>query len=95
MTCTKLHGVVICRPSDRFLRKRYWRCPMCECTTEAVFRYELWYGLSIGPLRNEAMVQLGADVYVALPKGQSPGTRHCMGLAERAGIPVLTHEVST
>lgn len=51
------------------------------------------HGRRAGPLRNQAMVELGADVCVALPQGQSPGTRHCAALADRAGIPVLVHEV--
>jgi hypothetical protein len=32
--------------SDRFLKKRYVRCPVCECTTEMAVRYEAWYGAS-------------------------------------------------
>ena len=40
-------SVVICRPDDRFLRRRYWRCPVCQCRTESVFRYELWHGVTI------------------------------------------------
>jgi hypothetical protein len=57
-------------------------------------KWEL-HGRRAGPVRNEAMVKLGADVCVALPQGQSPGTRHCAALADRAGIPVLMHEVPT
>lgn len=51
------------------------------------------HGRKAGPMRNAAMVALGAWVCVGLPKGPSPGTRHCMALADRAGIPVLVHEV--
>jgi hypothetical protein len=44
-------SVIICGPDDRFLRKRYLRCPMCECVTESVVRYELWHGATVTCLR--------------------------------------------
>lgn len=47
MTCERLGGVIVCRPSDEFLRKRYRRCPVCECTTEMVERHEPWYGRTV------------------------------------------------
>lgn len=37
-------GIHILWADGRFLRKRYIRCPSCECTTEMVVRYEAWYG---------------------------------------------------
>lgn len=46
------------------------------------------FGGDAGTLRNERMVQLGADLCLAFPLGQSTGTRGCMDLAEKAGIPV-------
>lgn len=49
------------------------------------------YGPSAGPVRNAAMVALGADVCLAFPLGESRGTRGCMALAEKAGIPVLDY----
>lgn len=48
------------------------------------------HGKAAGPLRNQEMVDLGADICVAFPLPDSRGTKHCMGAAERAGIPVLT-----
>ena len=48
-------------------------------------------GRSAGPIRNQAMVDLGADICVAFPKGDSRGTAHCMRVAKKAGIPVLTY----
>ena len=45
-------------------------------------------GKAAGPLRNQEMVDLGADVCVAFPLGESRGTRDCMSRAEGAGIPV-------
>lgn len=48
MTCIQIgRDIVICRPSDAFLRKRYQRCPVCECITETVERHEAWYGLHV------------------------------------------------
>lgn len=49
------------------------------------------YGRSAGHRRNAVMVGLGADVCLAFPLGQSPGTRGCMRRAEAAGIPVINH----
>jgi hypothetical protein len=34
--------LVICR-SDGFLRRHYTRCPVDECITEMVTRFDLWY----------------------------------------------------
>ncbi len=48
------------------------------------------YGRGAGPIRNREMVESGADVCLAYPLGESPGTRGCMALATAAGIPVLT-----
>jgi hypothetical protein len=50
------------------------------------------YGRSAGHRRNARMVALGADVCIAFPIGKSAGTRGCMAMAERAGIPVLVYE---
>lgn len=47
------------------------------------------YGKAAGPIRNQQMVDLGADVCLAFPLGGSPGTRHCMKAAKKAGIPVI------
>jgi YspA, cpYpsA-related SLOG family len=50
------------------------------------------HGKSAGSIRNTAMVQLGANVCLAFPIGRSIGTRHCMRLANAAGIPVRCYE---
>jgi hypothetical protein len=47
------------------------------------------HGKSAGHVRNAHMVSLGADVCLAFPLGESRGTRGCMEMAERAGIPVI------
>lgn len=44
------------------------------------------HGRAAGPIRNQAMVDLGADLCIAFPKGESRGTRHCMYRAIAAGI---------
>lgn len=46
------------------------------------------HGAAAGPLRNQEMVDSGADVCVAFPLGASRGTRDCIARARAAGIPV-------
>ena len=46
------------------------------------------HGKSAGFVRNAEMVALGADLVLAFWNGKSNGTRHTVGLAEAAGIPV-------
>ena len=46
MTCRQLGGVIVCGPDPGNYRKRYRRCETCECITEMVALYELWYGTS-------------------------------------------------
>lgn len=52
-----------------------------------------WSGLGrkAGPVRNQQMVDLGADLCLAFPLGKSRGTRGCMAAARRAGITVRNH----
>ena len=49
------------------------------------------HGKAAGPIRNQKMVDLGADICLAVPLGESRGTRHCMKVAEAAGISVLNY----
>jgi hypothetical protein len=49
----------------------------------------LKHGKAAGPIRNQEMVDLGADICFAFPVPSSRGTIHCMGAAEKAGIPVV------
>lgn len=49
------------------------------------------HGKRAGIMRNLAMIERGADVCLAFPLGESRGTRHCMGAAAKAGIPVKNY----
>lgn len=49
------------------------------------------HGRAAGPIRNQEMVDLGADACLAFPLGASRGTRDCMRRAEAAGIPVFNY----
>lgn len=49
-------------------------------------------GPKAGPLRNQEMVDLGADICLAFPTGGSRGTWDCVRRARAAGIPVEIHE---
>lgn len=53
------------------------------------------HGKRAGILRNLHMVELGAELCLAFPVGESRGTRHCMSAAEKAGIPVRAIEPRT
>jgi hypothetical protein len=46
------------------------------------------HGKAAGPIRNQAMVDLGADVCLAFQIGDSRGTADCIRRAEKAGIPI-------
>ncbi|AJD82481.1 hypothetical protein SHEEN_63 [Mycobacterium phage Sheen] len=52
-----------------------------------------WEGLGkrAGIIRNQQMIDLGADVVHAFPLEGSVGTRHCMSRAYGAGIRVVNH----
>lgn len=50
------------------------------------------HGRAAGPIRNKQMVDLGADIVLAFPKGKSAGTRGCTKLAQDAGLVVKVFE---
>ena len=52
------------------------------------------YGRKAGPLRNQRMVDLGADLVLVFTYGDSRGTADCARRAEKAGIPVRRFERS-
>lgn len=49
-------------------------------------------GPKAGPMRNQEMVDLGADICLAFPTEGSRGTWDCVRRARAAGIPVEIHE---
>jgi hypothetical protein len=52
-------------------------------------------GKRAGPERNQAMVDLGADLCLAFPVPGSVGTFDCAARAERAGITVIFNTAGT
>lgn len=50
-------------------------------------------GRKAGPLRNQEMVDSGIDLVLAFPKGESPGTRGTIRMAEKAGLKVIVTEL--
>lgn len=53
------------------------------------------YGKAAGPIRNQLMVNAGADLCIAFPLDWSRGTLDCIHRANAAGIPVrVTNQVT-
>lgn len=52
-------------------------------------------GAKAGPLRNQRMVDKGADICLAFPRPDSKGTWDCIRRAADAGIPVHIHPLTT
>lgn len=46
------------------------------------------HGRAAGPIRNQQMVDAGADVVLAFPLGESRGTKGCIRAAKVAGLTV-------
>lgn len=47
------------------------------------------FGRSAGAIRNQAMVDAGADICLAFIRNESRGATMCARMAEKAGIPVV------
>ena len=50
------------------------------------------YGRAAGPIRNQEMINAGADLCIGFPKGRSVGTRDCIRRAKKAEIRTLVYE---
>jgi hypothetical protein len=61
--------------------------------TRTTFRADWSLGRQAGPLRNQTMVNHGADLVLAFPGPASRGTWDLVRRAKRAGIPVQVHPV--
>lgn len=70
--------------ADAHARRRSWSVVQMPARWTA--------GKQGGPRRNREMVNMGADLVVGFPIGDSLGTRHCLKLALEAHIPILTKE---
>lgn len=63
-----------------------------------MYKVEPWpadwanFGKAAGPMRNQAMVDAGADICLAFPLPDSRGTWDCIRRAKAAGIPVKIYE---
>ncbi|AER26452.1 hypothetical protein FGG39_gp33 [Mycobacterium phage Saintus] len=90
-------GIIIvhggARGADDIADRWAWGMRQYGCPVEIEMYPADWeqFGKRAGTLRNQVMVDLGADICHAFPLAQSIGTRHCMSIAQAAGIPVLNH----
>ncbi|MGW0245098.1 SLOG family protein [Nocardia goodfellowii] len=82
------------RGADRIARN--WCASFAGIYVEEQRRPADWnqHGKAAGFIRNTGMVHEHPkpDVCLAFLSGPSRGTRHCIGEAEKAGIPVIKHQ---
>jgi len=83
----------------RLLEPEVHRANWGHCTPECPLGHRKQRGAGTycplaGFRRNAEMAALGAYICLAFPLGESPGTRNCMMLAEKAGIPVRVFEAA-
>lgn len=74
--------------ADKLAKDWAAHCGYPEVTEEAHPAQWPLHGNAAGPLRNRFMAALGADLCLAFPHGNSPGTANCVTHARAAGIPV-------
>lgn len=68
-----------------------WACAHpAHCTSERVPAQWKQFGKAAGMMRNQVMVDRGADICLGFPGPSSRGTIHCMERARAAGIPVVS-----
>lgn len=72
------------------LAEQYWRELCLPVETHPAD----WstHGRAAGPIRNQQMVDRGADICLAFPTSSSIGTWDCVRRAKAAGIPVEIHK---
>ena len=51
------------------------------------------HGKAAGMIRNQFMVDAKPDLVIAYPCGESPGTRNCIKIAQKAGLQVVVKEL--
>lgn len=71
--------------ADDWARWHAARNPLIEFERHRAERFGPWP--ACGPIRNQLMVNLGADICLAFVKDGSRGASHTAELAEAAGIP--------
>jgi hypothetical protein len=69
--------------------KEYWDSLGPEYEVKG-FPYPSKYGAAGGPIRNQQMVDFGADLCLGFPAAGSVGTYDCMNRAKEAGIPTFS-----
>lgn len=50
------------------------------------------YGKRAGPIRNQKMLDSGADLVFAFPEKESRGTRHMIDISRKAGVKTIVYE---
>lgn len=89
--CTYIVGD--CPTGADHLAYDYWQKMLANSSFLEKY-YAKWFqhGRAAGPLRNQEMVDTGADICLAFRKNNSRGTRDCIIRAEAADIPIRLWE---